>query len=109
MNEEVVEESAAEMALRSLACWLGVGGYNATSVDAKVFEERIREAVNDQVDFAWKLSAEKERKHFKEIMKVAPGKSDHLQLMSPDGIFPRAAFVNGYSLPEGSYLYVLEN
>jgi hypothetical protein len=31
-----------EAALRSLAYWLGAGGYNATAVDAKVFEEKIR-------------------------------------------------------------------
>lgn len=36
---------AAEDALRSLACWLGVGGYNAPTVDAKVFEEKIRDGV----------------------------------------------------------------
>ncbi len=32
----------AENALRSLASWLGVGGYNAPQVDAKIFEEKIR-------------------------------------------------------------------
>lgn len=36
------DESPAELALRSLACWLGAGGYNAPTVDAKVFEEKIR-------------------------------------------------------------------
>lgn len=36
-----------ENALRSLACWLGVGGYNAPTVDAKVFEEKIRNGVQD--------------------------------------------------------------
>jgi hypothetical protein len=41
------EESPAEMALRSLACWLGVGGYNAPKVDAKTFEEKIRSGVED--------------------------------------------------------------
>ncbi|MEJ8837625.1 hypothetical protein [Ramlibacter sp. AN1133] len=39
------EESPAEAALRSLACWLGVGGYNAPTVDAALFEEKIREGV----------------------------------------------------------------
>jgi len=34
-----------ENALRSLASWLGVGGYNAPTVDAKVFEEKIRSGV----------------------------------------------------------------
>lgn len=35
-------EHPAELALRSLAAWLGVGGYNAARVDAKVFEAKIR-------------------------------------------------------------------
>lgn len=39
-------ESDAEMALRSLANWLGVGGYNAPTVDAKVFEQKIRDGVS---------------------------------------------------------------
>lgn len=33
---------ACERALRSLASWLSVGGFNAPTVDAKVFEEKIR-------------------------------------------------------------------
>lgn len=36
---------AAESALRSLASWLGVGGYNAIEVDARVFERKIRDGV----------------------------------------------------------------
>lgn len=39
-------ETDAELALRSLASWLGVGGYNALKVDAKVFEQKIRDGVN---------------------------------------------------------------
>ncbi|MES2973421.1 MAG: hypothetical protein V4757_07420 [Pseudomonadota bacterium] len=39
------EESEAEGVLRSLACWLGVGGYNALTVDAKAFERKIRDGV----------------------------------------------------------------
>jgi hypothetical protein len=39
---DTTEESPAELALRSLACWLGAGGYHAPTVDAKVFEEKIR-------------------------------------------------------------------
>lgn len=35
-----------EGALRSLACWLGVGGYNAPSVTPEVFERKIRDGVN---------------------------------------------------------------
>ena len=42
---EGTDETPAEDALRSLACWLGVGGYNAPTVDAKVFEAKIREGV----------------------------------------------------------------
>ena len=34
-------EHPAEQVLRKLACWLGVGGYNAAAVDAKVFHEKI--------------------------------------------------------------------
>jgi hypothetical protein len=40
------EEHPAEEALRALACWLGVGGYNAPSVDAEAFKRKIMEAVN---------------------------------------------------------------
>ena len=36
---------ACEAALRSLACWLGVGGYNADTVDASTFEAKIRDGV----------------------------------------------------------------
>ena len=35
------DETPAEMVLRKLACWLGVGSYNAPSVDAKVFHRKI--------------------------------------------------------------------
>jgi hypothetical protein len=41
------EESPAELALRSLASWLGAGGYNAPTVDAKAFEEKIRWGVEE--------------------------------------------------------------
>ena len=34
-------EHPAEQVLRKLACWLGVGGYNAAAVDANVFHEKI--------------------------------------------------------------------
>jgi hypothetical protein len=36
-----------ENALRSLASWLGVGGYNAPVVDAKLFEQKIRFGVEE--------------------------------------------------------------
>jgi hypothetical protein len=34
-------ETEAEQVLRQLACWLGAGGYNAPTVDAKVFHQKI--------------------------------------------------------------------
>jgi hypothetical protein len=43
---EVREESPAEDALRALACWLGVGGYNAPTVDAEVFKRKIMAGVS---------------------------------------------------------------
>lgn len=43
------ERDAAHKALRSLACWLGVGGYNAPTVDAAVFERKIRAGVDDLI------------------------------------------------------------
>ena len=43
------EESPAEGVLRSLASWLGAGGYNAPTVDARVFEEKIRWGVQQAV------------------------------------------------------------
>jgi hypothetical protein len=35
------DETPAEQVLRKLACWLGVGGYNAEHVDAQAFHEKI--------------------------------------------------------------------
>lgn len=43
--QEPAVEHPAEEALRSLACWMGVGGYNAPTVDAKLYEQKIREGV----------------------------------------------------------------
>ncbi len=37
---------AAEDVLRSLACSLSVGGYNAETVDAKVFEKKINDGID---------------------------------------------------------------
>lgn len=37
---------AAEATLRSLASYLGVGGYNAPIVDAEVFEKKIRDGID---------------------------------------------------------------
>lgn len=39
------DESPAEMVLRKLACWLGVGGYNAPTVDADLFHRKIVDGV----------------------------------------------------------------
>lgn len=39
------ERDDAEDALRSLASYLSVGGYNAPTVDASVFESKIREGI----------------------------------------------------------------
>lgn len=38
-------ETPAEMVLRKLACWLGVGGYNAPTVDADLFHKKIVDGV----------------------------------------------------------------
>lgn len=43
--QQTTEETDAEMALRSIASWLGVGGFNAPTVDAKAFERKIYEGV----------------------------------------------------------------
>lgn len=43
--QQTTEETDAEMALRSIASWLGVGGFNAPTVDAKAFEQKIYEGV----------------------------------------------------------------
>lgn len=40
------ERDAAREVLRSLACWLSVGGYNADTVDPAVFERKIRDGVD---------------------------------------------------------------
>lgn len=40
-------EHPAEQVLRKLACWLGVGGYNAEAVDANMFHEKIVWGVRD--------------------------------------------------------------
>lgn len=38
---DAIGEHPAEQVLRALACWLGVGGYNAPTVDAKAFHRKI--------------------------------------------------------------------
>ena len=43
-------ETEAEMVLRKLACWLGVGGYNATKVDADAFHHKIVDGINSIID-----------------------------------------------------------
>jgi hypothetical protein len=53
----LLEEHPAELALRSLACWLGAGGYNAPTVDAKVFEEKIRWGVDNAIKEALAMQA----------------------------------------------------
>lgn len=45
-----------EDVLRSLASWLGAGGYNAPTVDPKVFEEKIRWGVEEAIKDAVRLS-----------------------------------------------------
>lgn len=39
------DEAPAEMVLRKLACWLGVGGYNAPTVDADLFHRKIVDGI----------------------------------------------------------------
>lgn len=41
------DEHPAEEALRKLACWLGVGGYNAPTVDADLFHRKIVAGIED--------------------------------------------------------------
>lgn len=54
-------ETDAEMVLRKLACWLGVGGYNADKVDADVFHAKIVDGINAivRVEKERALSAER--------------------------------------------------
>ena len=49
-------EGEAERSLRSLACWLGVGGYNAPTVDATAYETKIREEITLQSTAARELA-----------------------------------------------------
>jgi hypothetical protein len=44
--EPRADEHPAEEALRALACWMGVGGYNAPTVDAEAFKRKIMEGVS---------------------------------------------------------------
>jgi hypothetical protein len=46
------DETPAEMVLRKLACWLGVGGYNAPTVDADLFHDKIVAGINYLVESA---------------------------------------------------------
>jgi len=46
LAEQHEKLDAAHEVLRSLACWLSVGGYNADTVDAAVFERKIRAGVD---------------------------------------------------------------
>lgn len=45
-------ETPAEMVLRKLACWLGVGGYNAPTVDADLFHRKIVGGINMLIESA---------------------------------------------------------
>lgn len=48
-EETAKERDEAQEALRSLACYLGVGGYNAPNVDAKIFEQKIRHGIDELI------------------------------------------------------------
>lgn len=54
-----------EEVLRSLACWISVGGYNAETVDAAEFEKRIRDGVATmiRVESERVVKAERKRIH----------------------------------------------
>lgn len=52
------DETPAEMVLRKLACWLGVGGYNAPTVDANLFHRKIVEGVQMLLQSAAKPAAQ---------------------------------------------------
>jgi len=86
MRESFEEECHAEEALRSLACWLGVGGYNADKVDAEAFERRIREGVE-------MLVSSEVRRHIGAGVALMEGPKHGIRV-TPDGI--RAA-----ALPPG--------
>jgi hypothetical protein len=78
MRESFEEECHAEEALRSLACWLGVGGYNADKVDAEAFERRIREGVE-------MLVSSEVRRHIGAGVALMEGPKHGIRV-TPDGI-----------------------
>lgn len=55
------ELNAAHDVLRSLASFVGNGGYNADTVDAKVFEGKIRDGIDSQARMLAEARAEVER------------------------------------------------
>ena len=48
----------AEESLRSLASYVGAGGYNADTVDAEVFEQKIRWGIGEIMSRMEKAEAE---------------------------------------------------
>ena len=55
-------ETPAELVLRKLACWLGVGGYNATKVDADLFHQKIVYGIHELVKASIVLAEAKPKK-----------------------------------------------
>lgn len=45
--QEQCDESPAELALREIACFLGVGGYTAPYVDAATYRDKIIEEIGN--------------------------------------------------------------
>jgi len=54
-------ETPAEQVLRKLACWLGAGGYNAPTVDADVFHDKIIWGIGELVQETNRLQLEVHR------------------------------------------------
>lgn len=50
MNEELGRVEALEDALRSLAAYVGAGGYNAQTVEPDKFEDKIRWGIDHLVN-----------------------------------------------------------
>lgn len=57
----LAELEAKDDALRAIAFHVSVGGYNADSVDAEVFKQKIIDGINDISDVLVKRTAELER------------------------------------------------
>jgi hypothetical protein len=84
LSELLARAEKAEEALRSLASFVGAGGYNADKVDAGVFEEKIRWGIGQIMERLEKAETE--------LAKLAKQESVAFWWIGSDGIYSGGPF-----------------